>query len=54
VPGADVTNTSFYRAITLVIEAAEKRYSHEGEEEKTLAKFKFIIPYCEKLLCPSD
>jgi hypothetical protein len=33
VPGADVTNTSFYRAITLVIEAAEKRYSHEGGEE---------------------
>jgi len=35
VPGADVTNTSFHRAITLVIEAAEKRYSHEGEEEKS-------------------
>jgi len=35
VPGADVTNTSFNGAITLVIEAADKRYSHEGEEEKT-------------------
>jgi len=34
VPGTDVINTSFYRAITLVIEAAEKRYSHEGGEEK--------------------
>jgi hypothetical protein len=35
VPGADVTNTSFNGAITPVIEAADKRYSHEGEEEKT-------------------
>jgi hypothetical protein len=38
VPGADVTNTSFHVAITLVIEAADKRYSHEGEEEKTQTK----------------
>jgi hypothetical protein len=35
VPGADVTNTSLNGAITLVVEAADKRYSHEGEEEKT-------------------
>jgi hypothetical protein len=35
VHGADVTNTSFYGAIKLVIEAADKRYSHEEEEEKT-------------------
>jgi hypothetical protein len=38
VPGADVTNTSFHVAITLVIEAADNRYSHEGEEEKTQTK----------------
>jgi hypothetical protein len=37
-PGADVTNTSFYIAITLVIEAADKRCSHEGEEEKIQTK----------------
>jgi hypothetical protein len=35
VPGADVTNTSFHRAITLVIKAADKRYSHEEEEENS-------------------
>jgi hypothetical protein len=35
VPDADITNTSFNGAITQVIEAADKRYSHEGEEEKT-------------------
>jgi hypothetical protein len=35
VPDADITNTSFHRPITLVIEAAEKRYSHEGGEENT-------------------
>jgi hypothetical protein len=35
VAGADVTNTSFHRAITLVIEAADKRYSHEGGEENS-------------------
>jgi hypothetical protein len=34
VRGADVTNTSFPGAITLMIKAADKRYSHEGEEEK--------------------
>jgi hypothetical protein len=38
VPGAAVTNTSFHRAITLVIEAADKRYSHEGGEEQTRTK----------------
>jgi hypothetical protein len=35
VPDADVTNTSFNGAITLVIEAADKRYWHEEEEDKT-------------------
>jgi hypothetical protein len=38
VPGADVTNISFHVVITLVIEAADKRYSHEGGEEKTQTK----------------
>jgi hypothetical protein len=33
VPGADVTNTSFHRAVTLVIKAADKRYWHEEGEE---------------------
>jgi hypothetical protein len=38
VSGADVTNTSFHVADTLAIKAADKRYSHEGEEEKTETK----------------
>jgi hypothetical protein len=37
-PGADVTNTSFHVANTQVIEAADKRYSHEEGEEKTQTK----------------
>jgi hypothetical protein len=54
VPGADVTNISFHVAITLVIEAADKCYSHEGEEEKTQTKISNQHPVCEKLLCPPD
>jgi hypothetical protein len=33
VSGRDVTNTSFYTAIKLVTEAADKRYSREEGEE---------------------
>jgi hypothetical protein len=51
---ADVTDTSFHRAIELMIKAADKGYSHEGEEEKARTKPKFIVPLCEKLLSPPD
>ena len=33
----------------LVIEAADKRYSHEGGEENLQLDFKIIGLYCEKL-----
>jgi hypothetical protein len=38
----------------VVIEAADNRYSHEEGEEKLEEKFQISIPYCEKLLCPTD
>jgi arsenite methyltransferase len=37
-----------------VLEAADQRYSHEGEEDKIGTKFRIIIPHCEKLLQPPD
>jgi hypothetical protein len=54
VPGADVTNTSFHRAVTLVIKAADKRYWHEEGEENFNQICKIIIPNCEKLLYAAD
>jgi len=55
VAGADVTNTSFHRAITLVIEAADKRYSHEGGEENANLIFKPLFRIVKNFFaCPID
>lgn len=52
--GGDVTNTSFHHAITLVIEAADKRYSHEGGEENDNEISKSLFQIVKNFLYPSD